>query len=31
MREVEIEGEKGSPNEGQKFFADERRAQHAHR
>ena len=22
MREVEIEGEKGSPNEGQKFFAD---------
>jgi LPS-assembly protein len=23
MREVEIEGEKGSPNEGQKFFADE--------
>ena len=23
MREVEIEGEKGSPNEGQKFFADD--------
>ncbi|MDH4064655.1 MAG: putative LPS assembly protein LptD, partial [Acidobacteriota bacterium] len=23
MREVEIEGEKGSPNDGQKFFADE--------
>jgi LPS-assembly protein len=23
MREVEVEGEKGSPNEGQKFFADD--------
>ena len=31
MREVEIEGETGTPNDGQKFFADDLRAEHQDR